>query len=368
MKKHLSYLLVIIFYFVLYSCKKQETSRQLLNQEYSNALVSNVQKSLQNKMDATQYSNLDWANASIQSLDAAHPDNLIRVQDKTNSQKALYYSVIDHVENFYLVTINLPEKVTSFKDINGNIEIRSVDNILLKKLFVQNNKVIYIQGYTNGHVNDNNISKLSDTSNNESGITLPPVVVYCYVNSDSNIQYYSLLYTYGGGDIVYFTPSTPGGYGSGGSYSSPYWDKYAPAGSGSTIVNPFVDKNPNYNNTNLVPTITKYPDSHTLWNVTDNKTFIYFNMKFTFQLDKNYKLIPNTVGVMVNGLSIGTYSMAPVQVPEPKYGSNYLSFMIQGSWVWSNSVNLSMNLPLIVNINNFKSAAPTINVSYGIAY
>lgn len=371
-KPSILFLLSII---IVQSCNKQDITQAHLNQEKSTAdVILKLQRSLKDKMNAEQYFNLDWSNVSVNSLDEAHPNSLIRVQDKIDPRKALYYSKIGDKERFNLVTIDLPAKTSSLNEINGSIEIRSIKNVLLKKIIVEKNKAIFIKNFNNlnndtstEYLSDHEVSNLKLDPNTCEGCTLPPVVV---TTSISGNKYYSLLYTYGAGDIIYFSSTPPPSTGgSGGSYSSPYWDKYASNsnGSGTVITNPFVNKNPVYSDAELPAIVKKYSDGHTSWTVVDNKTFTYFNFRFTFQLDKNYKLISNTASAVVTGVSIGSYVMNQVQLPEPAYGNNNMSFMIQGNWVWSSTLNISMNLPITVNINNLKTT-PSVNIGYGVAY
>lgn len=376
MKKFLNPLsFFLLFIITVQSCNKQDITQAHLNQAKSADVILTLQKSLKDKVNVEQYSNLDWSNVSVNSLDEAHPNSLIRVQDKIDPRKALYYSKIDDKERIYLVTIDLPTKTSSLNEINGSIEIRSIKNVLIKKIIVEKNKAIFIKNFNNlnndasstEYLSDHEVSNLKLDPNTCEGCTLPPVVV---TTSISGNRYYSLLYTYGAGDIYFSSTPPPSTGGSGGSYSSPYWDKYAPNnnGSGTVITNPFVNKNPAYSDVELPAIVKKYADGHTNWTVVDNKTFTYFNFRFTFQLDKNYKLISNTASAVVTGVSIGNYVMNQVQLPEPIYNNSTMSFMIQGNWVWSSTLNLSMNLPITVNVNNYKTTTPSVNIGYGVAY
>lgn len=370
MKNHLNTFVLLFLICSVYSCKKQDFSKPKSNQETKNLIISNLQKSLQSQMDATKYSNLDWSRVSIQSLDADYPNVLVRVQDKTNLQKALYYSKMDNVESFHFVTINLPQKATSSKDVNGNIEVRSGNDILLKKLIVRNNKIFHIEQYdkvnnsfSKDHVNDNNISQIG---NGCEGCTLPEVTVTCYVSTtNSYISFYSLLYTYGAAGSVTFTQTQPVQYGSGGKYSSPYWDRYASQsnGGGTLFINSFLDTNPNYQDSKFAPVIS-HTSNYDIWKVTDNKTFTFFNVSITFEIDKLKKLIPNQFEVKFQGVLPRSYEVDNIQTPSAQYGTDgSMSFTIQGYWSYGLG---HLYVPISVFVDNINSITPKVSIEYGV--
>jgi hypothetical protein len=172
-----------------------------------------------------------------------------------------------------------------------------------------------------------------------------------------------MLSTYYGG-IATFTQTTPGAYGSGGSYSPSTYDNYQPKGGGP--VSRFVWVDVNQNNLSVpVPVKCTTTTTGRTCTLVDNKSFIFMNCNITFSLDKNNNIIDDKTDMWFTGYTIGTYTMNAVQNPFPYYKNNndIIQFQIEATW----TVNgITQNFPVSVDLSGMNSASPTGTVNYGI--
>lgn len=191
-----------------------------------------AQKSLMKTMDKKDYNDFDWPHAVLYSLDSGNQESLLQVTSKTDTNKTLYYSVLDKTKRMFLVSVSLDTNVS------GSIEIFSVKNKPLKKFTLKENRVIKDELYDR---------KPGDSLLNCPHCFLPPYIIVGQADSvEGDFFLYIMFYTFGGGEGWQFVQTPPGKYGSGGYYKSPFYDRYACKAVKYSIRNIFVDVNPDY--------------------------------------------------------------------------------------------------------------------------
>jgi hypothetical protein len=348
-RKILSFLALVI---LISSCQKKDLTRAKVSDEQvsSATSITDLQNYLKPQMAIKDYNDLDWSKTRIKFVNEDGISVTSEIHSKSHPNTSVYFSIVNGKAQAYLTTINLFNGT-------GTIEINSVDNKPLRAFAFTNNKITTYKDATD--VVANNVPQDGPPTSG----WLPDCIVTCTTSTGMPFSYTSMLYTYGGGNASQFYQTNPGAYGSGGYYSSPYYDRYAPTSADVDL--PSIrrytnDANPNYPTYKFKPQIISYP-TYDQYIVTDNKTYTIFNVEIRFQLDKNKKLISNMTQVTTYGVVPMSYSMTSQQDPQPLYGTNSLVFSIQGKITYGGIVSIKTNIS--VNVLNIGGLC-TVDIGY----
>jgi hypothetical protein len=119
------------------SCTKISVS------EKNNELQIQVQEFLSQKMTAQNYNDLDWGKADFFSVEPGRPYTIMRIPSKTIANKALY---IEKGSEKYLYNwAEIQDKtVTHDQYVSANVILTDIDNKIIKRFSVLNNKYVPI--------------------------------------------------------------------------------------------------------------------------------------------------------------------------------------------------------------------------------
>lgn len=180
--KNLLILFAVVFFF---SCSKRVDEKKL------SPIKANAHATLKMKMSEEDFENLNWKDAIVKTLNGN--DFLVEIPTISNNSKKLIYSKDGQTEvyNYYEIQFSKTNKYNQ----SGTLVLSAIDNKVLHKYLIFNNKIVNPKEQT-----FNNVNSMSIKRNDLSDLFLPDVFVYSTIKSNlgSYINYISLYWLFNG--------------------------------------------------------------------------------------------------------------------------------------------------------------------------
>lgn len=311
------------------SCKKEV----LPNPEP--LIQQSARETLKSKMSNEDYSNLNWKEATVIMLNGK--ELFVEIPTINDISKKLVYTLDgqNEVYNYYELKIT-----THNKQAYGSLVLSAIDNTILHKYFIENNKIV-----NSSVASTKNVNSLSIKKHTIDDLFLPDVVVKATLNNNLGIyvDYISLYWLFNGL----------------GNYST----LYSNFGDQTAMdANAPIAGNPTYYSVQ----VTTLANGHKQFYFNNTHAFALSGLDITFTIDPNTQKLDDqsVVSVPAGGGRLGSPfsvfigSWTQSNITGIYNSGNYLGFTINAR----NSVSLGMG----GNVNSRYSLNVEINLSTNV--